>query len=314
VPKLLPALLLCSATAWGQAYSTAFTATENPLSEGGVWLNGGTLGLDWGNVQSGGGKAFGVSLPSTYADPTAVLTGSWGADQSASAVVRMPTQPSGCCYEVELRLRTSISAHTITGYEVLFSVTSNAYVQVVRWNGPLADSSNSNNGFTYVGSATGPGLHDGDVVSASISGPTITVFQNGTQLLQATDTGQGGVAPVLSGGSPGVGFFDNADTNWSGFGLSNFTASAGGDAGVGFDAGTDAGTDAGNGSGGSDSGVDAGPPSADAGPGAGGTPLTGGCGCSGLPGASMLLLVVALWRRSRARPSGRPLERRREGC
>ena len=42
-----------------------------------------------------------------------------------------------CFQEVELRLRTVIAPHSITGYEVnyKFSNDSTAYMQIVRWNG-----------------------------------------------------------------------------------------------------------------------------------------------------------------------------------
>jgi hypothetical protein len=234
-----------SARAQSSPFSTNFPATENPISQGGFWLNGGVDGVDWGNVQTDGTHAFGVSLPSTYADPTAALKGAWGPDQSAQAVVQMGAQPSVCCMEVELRLRVTITPHQITGYEINFSITNNTYVQIVRWNGPLADSTNSNNGFTYLNSVTGPGLKNGDVLRATIVGNTITAFLNGSQMVQATDTGQGGVGPWTSG-SPGMGFFDDADNNWVSFGFSSYSASDDSDAG--FDAGAlppDAGIDAG---------------------------------------------------------------------
>jgi hypothetical protein len=34
------------------SYSTTFPLTENPISEGGSWTNGGATGLDWANVQT----------------------------------------------------------------------------------------------------------------------------------------------------------------------------------------------------------------------------------------------------------------------
>src|SRR5438874_4698763 len=62
-----------------QSYSTNFSATENPISEGGKWINGGTTGRDWGNVQSTPGLAFGTMVSSAppYDDSTAVLAGTW---------------------------------------------------------------------------------------------------------------------------------------------------------------------------------------------------------------------------------------------
>ena len=47
----------------------------------------------------------------------------------------------GVLEEVDIRLRTTIKAHSITGYEVNASVStypSNFYITVVRWNGPVA--------------------------------------------------------------------------------------------------------------------------------------------------------------------------------
>src|SRR5438445_9866419 len=80
---LLPSMLLA------QSYTTSFPGTENPISESGNWINGGTTGLDWGNVQTTAAKAFGVSLPSQFGDPTAVLTGSWGPNQTVTGTVRV---------------------------------------------------------------------------------------------------------------------------------------------------------------------------------------------------------------------------------
>ena len=108
----------------GQSYSTSFPASEKPISEGGCWINGKTVGLDWADVQTSRGMAFGKDLPTQYADPTAVLRGTWGPDQEAEAKIRVEKPLSGCCREVELRLRTTIAPHSITGYEIMCSVAS----------------------------------------------------------------------------------------------------------------------------------------------------------------------------------------------
>ena len=62
-------------------YATDFNLTENPISEGGNWINGGITGLDGHNVQTSDGYAYGTPASVMYSDPTAVLAGSWGADQ-----------------------------------------------------------------------------------------------------------------------------------------------------------------------------------------------------------------------------------------
>src|SRR5438067_1711699 len=41
-------------------YRTRFGVDEEPLSEGGLWLNGKTDGVDWTDVISRGGVAFGA--------------------------------------------------------------------------------------------------------------------------------------------------------------------------------------------------------------------------------------------------------------
>jgi hypothetical protein len=194
-----------------KSYKTNFPLAENPISESGHWINGGTDGLDWGNVQVGANHVYGTNLPSIYGDPTAVLTGSWSSDQQAQGTVSVNTSQPNCCHEVELRLRTTITAHSITGYEINCSVSSGSpYVQIVRWNGPLAS-------FAYVNTTGSTGCVNGDIFKATIVGSTITVYKNGNQVLQGIDS-------TFTSGSPGVGFYDNQDSNWSDFGFSSFTA------------------------------------------------------------------------------------------
>ena len=182
-------------------YSTTFSRNENPISENGAWTNGKAIGLDFGDVRTTPGFAFGVDLPSKYADPTAVLTGRWGANQRARGTVRVKNPPAICCQEVELRLRTTITPHSMTGYEINCSVVaSNAYLQIGRWNGPLNDVS-------AVGEAK-VGCVDGDVLEATVIGSTITVYKNGVQVLEANDS-------KYTTGNPGIGFYDDRDDFWS---------------------------------------------------------------------------------------------------
>ena len=203
----------------GQSYSTSFPGSEKPLSEGGCWIDGKTVGLDWADVETSRGMAFGKDLPTQYADPTAVLTGTWGPDQEAEAGIRVEKPLSGCCREVELRLRTTIKPHSITGYEIMCSVAStDPYLNIARWNGPLND-------FTYIGKAK-IGCADGDVLKAAMVGDTITVYRNAVEVLKTKDS------KFLNGGSPGVGFFDTTNNiwrkiglrRWQPFGLSSFSA------------------------------------------------------------------------------------------
>lgn len=189
-------------------YSTAFTDNEDPISEGGSWINGKVVGLDWADVRTVPGLAFGVSLPSKYADPTAVLTGDWGSDQQAEGTVTVKTPLSTCCHEVELRLRSIIAPHSITGYEILCSVSvSNPYLEIVRWNGPLND-------FTSV-SKVGIGCADGDILTAVVLGDAISVYKNGAKVLEGKDGN-------YTSGSPGIGFYEDSNDVWSKLGFSSW--------------------------------------------------------------------------------------------
>jgi hypothetical protein len=202
------------------SYSTLFPLTESPISEGGHWINGGAVGLDWTNVSTTPGLAIGHQVGASYTDATALLTGTWGSDQTASATVYSVQPNDACSQEVELRLRSAIAAHVNTGYEISYkaSPSASAYLIIVRWNGALGD-------FTYLSNNIGAqfGVKNGDVVSASIVGHVITAYKNGAQMAQATDS-------TFSAGSPGMGFnLENAPTGCAGtngdYGFTTYSAS-----------------------------------------------------------------------------------------
>lgn len=202
----------------GQSYTTNFPLAENPISENGHWLDGKKDGADWADVRTTPALAHGtvVSSGPPYDDSTAVLTGTWGATQHACATVHSVNQTSAVYEEVEIRLRTTIIAHSITGYEFNFRATADGsqYVQIVRWNGAL-------NSFDYVDSKTGPGIHDGDVVCGDANGSTLTASINGTQIVQGTDA-------TFGSGNPGIGFYMQGGSlaQTSDYGFSSFTATA----------------------------------------------------------------------------------------
>ena len=147
-----------------RSYTTTFPLTENPISEGGNWINGGTDGLDGTDVSTTPGLAIGHQVGASFTDATALLTGTWGPDQMATATVHTVNQNDACFQEVELRLRSTISAHVNTGYEISFhmSQTSQAYLIIVRGNGAVGN-------FTVLLDTRGTqfGIKDGDIVSAS---------------------------------------------------------------------------------------------------------------------------------------------------
>lgn len=209
----------------GHSYSTSFAsppAPENPIREGCTWLDGAADGTNWQNVQTVSGKAFGNQQGSagSYDDSEAILTGTWGPNQTAQATVFCSGASGG--QEVELRLHSTISPGVSNGYEINYlCATSGGYNQIVRWNGPLGN-------FTYVSttcqlSGGACGVKTGDVIKATIDGSgNIVSYINGVQSNSGTDT-------TYAGGSPGIGFWrDATDTTNSDFGLTSFSATDGG--------------------------------------------------------------------------------------
>jgi len=202
-----------------RSYRTSFDLDEEPISEGGLWLNGRRDGIDWCDVLTRDGHAFGeVSrmnsaerraeqafggeaaspdvVSGDYDDPAAVLSGTWGRNQSARATVYSVNPTDDYFQEVEIRLRSSIRPNWCDGYEVFWrcSQSDAAYAEIVRWNGKIAD-------WTSLARKVGPefGVKHGDIVEATIVGNVIRSFVNGVEVLSATDD-------TFAAGSPGVGF------------------------------------------------------------------------------------------------------------
>src|SRR5215467_9534796 len=118
VKKLILAVVLQLLPTWvcSQTYSTSFPITENPISERSKWVGGQSAGGNlWGDIQTSGGMAYGVSEPTLYGDPTATLTGPWASDQQAQVTVKIIRTPTVCCHEIEVRLRVTSDANRITG-------------------------------------------------------------------------------------------------------------------------------------------------------------------------------------------------------
>ena len=210
-----------------RSYSTRFLVAEEPISEGGIWLNGKKDALDWTDVVTKNGIAYGaaaqVAVPERrleqgnlsptsdiaapegdYSDPAALLAGVWGKNQHVRAKVFSRNQTEEYFQEVEIRLRSTLTPHIGTGYEVFWRClkTENAYAEVVTWNGKVKDWTSLQR---HVGS--GFGVKDGDVVEATIVGNVIKGYINGVEVLSVTDN-------KFDTGSPGIGFnFGVGDTN-----------------------------------------------------------------------------------------------------
>ncbi len=193
------------------SYSTTFPRAEGPISEGGRWMGGRTVALDWGDVSTTPGFAFGRAGPKAYADSVALLAGEWPSNQSVEVVVdkravfRYP--------EVSMRLRSSLAKHKCDGYEISYSLKEGdaAYLIIVRWNGLLAD-------FTYLLNVQGRqyAVKTGDVVRATVVGAEIRTYKNGL-LMGAARDGR------YTRGSPGFGFNEGSNGE---YGISRFRATA----------------------------------------------------------------------------------------
>jgi len=209
-----------------RSYRTSFQVDEDPILEGGLWINGRKDGIDWCNVVTRNGVAYGevsrmgiaerrieqgnlspagdLVPEGDYDDPTAVLSGVWGKNQIARARVFSRNQTEKYFQEVEIRLRSTIMPHRCTGYEVFWRClkTESAYAEIVRWNGKVGD-------FTSLKKHIGPqyGVADGDLVEASIVGNVIKGFINGVEVISTSDD-------TFDSGSPGIGFnFGVGDSN-----------------------------------------------------------------------------------------------------
>jgi hypothetical protein len=234
------ALFLLTVPLFARTYSTTFTATENPICDGSPcnWTGGGAAGGNlWGNVQTKPGLAFGVSAPTQYGDPTAVLAGTWGDNQTVQGTVKVSSaQPTtSCCHEIELRLRLTISANSVKGYEAYCSmIAGNQYCHIASWGGP-------NGAYVNLDTCAGGGspsryLINGDVLKATVTGTnpvTIKLYINDTQVMTVEDTGSctfsdGNKYGPWTSGNPGIGMYDSMDSNWSSYGWSSFSATDGG--------------------------------------------------------------------------------------
>jgi hypothetical protein len=195
----------------GASYSTMFPLSERPISEGGRWMGGRTIGLDWGDVSTVPGIASGRAGPKPYADSVALLAGEWPSNQSVEVAVK-----KGVVFrypEVSMRLRSSLAKHYCDGYEISYSLKDGeaAYLIIVRWNGPLAD-------FTYLLNLQGRqyAVETGDVIKATVVGNEIKTYKNGLLMGEAKDGS-------YTRGNPGFGFNEGSNGD---YGISRFSATA----------------------------------------------------------------------------------------
>jgi hypothetical protein len=189
-------------------YTTNFPLTENPISEGGKWRNGG-IDAPRTNVQTDGAGAFGTMSTfdgTNFPDSVAFLNG-YTNDHSISTVLRNNAAPT--TMEVEQILRGDITSTSQPGYEV--DLGQSFGLNLVRLNGPDNDFTIAP-GFPITGGSIS--TSDGAIWFSKIQGNLINVKCNGSFVVTNFDitTGFGG-GLVITSGNPGQGYWN--DTNSS---------------------------------------------------------------------------------------------------
>ena len=218
----------CASTAPpSSSYSTSFTSTENPISEGGAWTQAAT---DWQDVRTTGGYATGAAYTENFDDCYARLTTATFAAPSDNyeivATVRKVSEAVANS-EIELLLRVVDTATTINAYEVL--VNTGGSCELVRWNGTMGTFFEIASTATSITGWTG----NGDKVKARVTGTNpavVTVSHapasdptNFTQVFQYSDTD----ATRKQTGQPGIAFYQHAaDNNLLNAGWSDFAVTA----------------------------------------------------------------------------------------
>lgn len=193
----------------GANFTTTFTATESPVSAGGVY----TVGYQQTGTAATGPDTTGGSPGSCYAhaadakDYVALIQGQYAGNKHFSEVtvkwVGGYTAPD--THEIEIHVGTTIGVNSAVGCEIDLAFGGSA-MQVIRWEDPPG-------GFNTIVFTTVSGgwpavpVVDGDVIRAefdSTSGsPIITIKKNGTAVWVVTDTSAG----KIMSGNPGFGFF-----------------------------------------------------------------------------------------------------------
>jgi hypothetical protein len=226
-----------------RSYGTRFVVDEDPISEGGLWLLGKSHGLDWADIKTNGGQAYGETIPLKVAerpaahaqegsdsgsplsldeqvaritglhttesfvgdatDPTAILNGTWGRNHYARCTVFCRKPSNEYFHEVQLRMRFSVAPHVITGYELMFRV-----LKTKVGYAEICRWNGPAGDWTSLDRNVGSefGVEHGDVIEATMIGNLVKGFINGKEVLSATDD-------RFASGNPGFGFnFGNADT------------------------------------------------------------------------------------------------------
>lgn len=199
-------------------FNTNFPNTENPMSQGGIWTQGGDVGGLWKNIRTNGGTpgiAYGASinaLTGAYDDCIATLQGRynpqkhWALINVKLDVAYVPPSSN----EIECLVGFTISASNAKGYEI--DIANGGAIQPVRWNGASGDFDVA--AVTTVSGSTFT-VTDGDFVAVffdSTSGtPTFYLYKNQLVTPNYICHDATGAGAILTG-SPGLGFWNRDGT------------------------------------------------------------------------------------------------------
>jgi hypothetical protein len=202
-------------------FSTAFPATENPLSQSGAWR---TAVNFYRAPQTTPGKCFSNGATDNFDDALAQLVSpNMGNNYRIGLhVFRQGGYSPGVSHEIGLYLRLLIdnsnpSNTLVRGYECLFPYDSGSF-QLVAWLG--VNHSFPDNFSILSPTAQNGGLanvQNGDLLEAEIVGNDISVYQNSTLIYTLTDS------TWTSGGGPGMGFYTNTGATPQNFCPTDFT-------------------------------------------------------------------------------------------
>jgi len=211
------------------SFSTTFSGTETPISEGGAWVKltpeGGAADHNgWHGVVTSGGNAMprynaGAAAPD-YDDCYAYLAGTWPTDLRAEATVYRGTGIK----EVELlfRFADQNSPANARGYECLFDIGAGTS-ELNRWNGAPDGWENL--------AADSPGTWaDGDRVAATCTGTNPVVITRyysraatPTTWVQIGSPYSDSTAGRFTDGAPGIGFFARSGESSLDYGFKDYS-------------------------------------------------------------------------------------------
>lgn len=192
----------------GTSFFTTFPANENPISEGGIWLQ--FDASDQTVVQTTGGAAYGTQqtgVPLEPFDDSAAHMAGFGTDYEVETTVIKAGGLDTAGREVEILLRwstnnversTAFGPTHSNGYEINVSHRGR-FANIGRFKGAalvsLGDNTDNSIGFTPA---------NGDKFRCRVVGQLITCYWNDVQFMQTTDND---AALKITTGDPGIGFF-----------------------------------------------------------------------------------------------------------